>query len=136
MRNALMLLLGYAAIAAAAGKPAQFFARRNYPVLAPEVTVADTNGDNILDVIALGYPTITTYFGTGNGTFRQGPASNSGLQLINGGVPLDWNGDGTIDRLGAGTVNGYGGPGGLASCLVMETAHSSRRSSTKLVQIS
>ncbi|MGA2578806.1 MAG: VCBS repeat-containing protein [Bryobacteraceae bacterium] len=97
----------------AAGKPAQFFARRDYPGDAFMVAVADVNNDNNPDVVGLLPPYVSTFFGNGHGTFSQGPISNSGLGVMVGPIPIDLNGDGNIDLIVSGAVNAAVSPNGI-----------------------
>jgi hypothetical protein len=90
-----------------------FFARRDYAGLYTSfVAVADTNGDGIPDVIASSAGTVTVLFGNGDGSFRQGPETNTGME---GGrlATADLNGDGKIDLVISGGLKGAQVPNGV-----------------------
>jgi hypothetical protein len=77
-----------------------FFARFDYSDLgAPWVAVADTNGDGIPDMIALhgGPSALQVLFGNGNGAFRQGPETQTGMQRAFSFATADLNSDGKAD---------------------------------------
>src|ERR1700677_2432221 len=61
------------------------------------VMIADVNGDQIPDMIALDGYIVTTLLGNGDGTFRAGPSTNAPWQAIYDGVAVDVNGDGIVD---------------------------------------
>jgi hypothetical protein len=120
MRLAVVILgLACSALAATPTTPS-FYARRDYPSASGFVAVADVNGDGIPDIIAIRDTIITTLLGSGNGTFRTGPSSTPGGNLVSA-IPIDLNGDGKIDLLVVGSEIGLGG--------VLETAMA--RSSTR-----
>jgi len=93
-------ILASVGMAAAAGPPApSFYARRDYPDFgAPQVAVADTNGDGIPDLIELD-GTVQVWFGNGNGTFRQGPTSATGMQAAVSLVVTKLTGDSNADLI-------------------------------------
>jgi hypothetical protein len=104
-------LLALSVLAAAQGvaiaATPTFFARRDYPDSAAQwIQVADTRGDNIPDVIALSGSNIDVLFGNGNGTFKQGPTSASGVYSAGTFVTADLNGDGNIDLVFSGDLDG------------------------------
>ena len=69
-----------AAAGAASPKMPTFFARRDYSGLyTQQVAAADTNGDGIPDLIAANGGTVEVLFGNGNGTFRPGPSTKTGM---------------------------------------------------------
>jgi FG-GAP-like repeat len=102
MRNtlklAVLLALSFVAIAATPTMPT-FFARRDYLIGSQFIQVADVNGDGIPDLLAYYTGTIIVQFGNGDGTFRQGPSTNTGAggAGAQGFVPIDLNNDGKID---------------------------------------
>jgi hypothetical protein len=74
-----------------------FFARRDYPGLhSTFVQVADTNGDGIPDLIASEQGFIEVLFGNGNGTFRTGQNTNTGVSAPSF-VATHLLGDGKVD---------------------------------------
>jgi hypothetical protein len=85
----------------ATGAAPTFFARRDYPGVGSHVAVADTNGDGIPDVIeAAGGPgSVEVLFGNGNGTFRQGPRTNTGMEFSTSFAIADLNGDHKVDLI-------------------------------------
>lgn len=93
-----------------------FFSRRDYAGLYTEwVTVADTNGDGIPDLIANEQGYIQVLFGNGNGTFRPGPDTHSVLAGAGRSVAVDLNGDGKVDLVFNGNLEQ--GQAGVAVCL-------------------
>jgi hypothetical protein len=84
-----------------------FFARHDYMSGGNFVSVADTNGDGIPDII--GDP-LRVFFGNGDGTFRQGPVSPTGMRFVFNSAAADVNGDGKVDVIFAGS-NGVDGIG-------------------------
>jgi hypothetical protein len=84
--------------AASAAQPT-FYARRDYADSGRWVAVADTNGDGIPDLIELagGQGSVEVQFGNGNGTFRQGPKTLTGLgDVLSFGI-ADLSGNKTVD---------------------------------------
>jgi len=77
------------------------------------VMIADVNGDQIPDMIALDGYIVTTLLGNGDGTFRAGPSTNAPWQAIYDGVAVDVNGDGIVDLVLAGGVDGVRIPSGI-----------------------
>jgi hypothetical protein len=95
-----------------------FFARRDYTGLySQQVVVADTNGDGIPDLIANDDGGIQILFGNGNGTFRSGPATNTGWRAGLNIVATDLTGDGTVDIVITGGPDGDNPPLGVGVCL-------------------
>jgi len=85
--------------AASAANPTSltFFARRDYAGLnAQQVAVADINGDGIPDLIA-SEGQMEVLFGNGDGTFRTGASTSTGMLYVAGFVATDVNGDGKVD---------------------------------------
>ena len=98
-----LLAIGEGASATAATP--EFFARRDYPTdTGSYIQVADTNGDGIPDVIALGGTGIIVLLGNGDGTFRPGPTSPSGMYSVDAFIATDLNGDGVVDLVVAGEI--------------------------------
>ena len=89
-----------------------FFARRDYPDPGNWVAVADTNGDGIPDAIAMVSSNVQVLFGNGNGTFRQGPQTQSGMQREFTFAPSDLNGDRNVDLVLPGEAQ-LDGPSGI-----------------------
>jgi hypothetical protein len=112
----LSYLLAYMSMAIAASPQAPaFFARRDYTGLhANFVQVADTNGDGVPDLIAALQGYVEVSFGNGNGTFRPGPNTHTGLTYGPSFVAADVNGDGKVDLAFAGSEET--GPGGIGVC--------------------
>jgi len=116
-RSAALLLA--AACASSAGPPVKpgFLARRDYVSISYiGVAAADTNGDKIPDLIGLGGADIEVLFGNGNGTFRQGPKTYTGLYNQFYPVASDLNGDRKIDLIFSGAQQ-QSGPWGLGVSL-------------------
>ena len=89
-----------------------FFARRDYPDLGFNwVAVADTNGDGIPDAIGMVSGKVQVLFGNGNGTFRHGPETQTGMQREFTFAPSDSNGDHRVDLVLAGSQ--LDGPSGI-----------------------
>jgi hypothetical protein len=108
-------LAGLDASAASPSKPS-FSARRDYFEYGQYVAVADVNGDGIPDLIdsETGYMQVS--FGNGNGTFRTGPHTNTIMLAAFAFVAADINGDGKVDLILAGGLNGATAPQGIAVC--------------------
>jgi len=107
-----LLLVGSAS---AAGPPEpSFFARRDYLQLYNQqsVGVADTNGDGIPDLIGAN-GSVSVLFGNGDGTFRGGPLSQTGMTFAGTFVAADLNGDGKVDLVLAGGRHGTAPPLGI-----------------------
>jgi VCBS repeat protein len=102
-----------AAVSARASRPS-FFARRDYALGAYGIAVADTNGDGVPDVITAVNDQIKVLLGNGDGTFRQGPASQVGMGTAFSPVPIDLNGDGKVDLVFSTGI--ADGPSGIAVC--------------------
>src|SRR5690242_15674370 len=94
-RRAVLAVFLLACLAHAASPPTPtFFARRDYVGLATQyVAVADTNGDGIPDIIGTGSSDVKVLFGNGNGTFRQGPTTITGMTGAFSFVAADINHD-------------------------------------------
>jgi hypothetical protein len=109
---AFLVLCGGARGAAVPQEPA-FFARHDYlELLGQSVGVADTNGDGILDLISVnGF--VQVAFGNGDGTFRPGPLSKSGMSLAFWFVAADLNGNGKVDLVFSGGLHGTTPPLGI-----------------------
>lgn len=108
-------LMGLCVASAASPKTPTFFARHDYTGLfSGWVQVADTNGDGIPDLIATDAGYIQVLFGNGDGTFRPGPDTFTGISA-GAFVATDLNGDRKIDLAFASAVEGNAG--GLAVCL-------------------
>ena len=92
--------------AGAAGPPrSPFSARRDYIGLySQHVVVADVNGDGISDLIANDGGAVLVLFGNGDGTFRTGPTTLTGLLYAGSFVAVDINGDGKADLALAGNT--------------------------------
>jgi hypothetical protein len=103
--------------AGAAGPPrSTFSARRDYIGLySQHVVVADVNGDGISDLIANDGGAVLVLFGNGDGTFRTGPTTLTGLLYAGSFVAVDINGDGKADLALAG--NTPTGAWGIGVCL-------------------
>ena len=69
------------------------------------ITVADTNGDKIPDIIDLGPGYVNVEFGNGNGAFRAGPNSQTGTGYTVFPLATDVNGDGSVDLISSGQAN-------------------------------
>jgi len=117
-RNAILafyLLMSLASASAATPPGPRFFARRDYVAIdGNAVAVADTNGDGIPDLIN---GNIGVLFGNGDGTFRTGPSTWSGMLATAGFVPADVNRDGKADIVLSGGLRGTGPPQGIGVCL-------------------
>lgn len=92
-----------------------FYARRDYAGPGTQVAVADTNGDDIPDLIVIN-PSIQVLFGNGNGTFRTGPVSTTGIEDMSSFAVADLTGDGTVGLVIAG-ANQEGRVGGIGVSL-------------------
>jgi hypothetical protein len=94
--------------AGTAGPPrSTFSARRDYIGLySQHVVVADVNGDGIPDLIANDGGAVLVLFGNGNGTFRTGPTTVTGMPAAVTLVAADINDDGKVDLVLAGGLNG------------------------------
>lgn len=108
-RNAILgvyLLACLQAASAATPKMPTFFARQDYlQVYAAEwVVVADTNGDGVPDLITSLGGYVEVLLGNGNGTFRQGPNTDTGLFSTHQFIATDLNGDGKVDLVFAGEL--------------------------------
>ncbi|MGA2595365.1 MAG: VCBS repeat-containing protein [Bryobacteraceae bacterium] len=112
-------LTGTVAASAAGPKMPTFSARRDYTGLhSQEVQVADTNGDGIPDLIVSESGYIEVLFGNGNGTFRPGPATTTGMSYVGSFIATDISGDGTVDLVMAGEVEqGPVAQWGIGICL-------------------
>src|ERR1700691_4239710 len=87
-----------------------FFARRDYPDFGfNQVAVADTNGDGIPDVIELLGGSIQVLCGNGNGTFRQGPETQTGSGDKFSFAVADLTGGKIADLVLAGQNQNYAG---------------------------
>jgi hypothetical protein len=107
-----------ACFAASSATPATptFSARRDYLGLYSQyVAVADVNGDGIPDLIANDSGAVQVLFGNGNGTFRQGPTTLTGMPYAGSFVAVDLNGDGKVDLILAGDLST--GAWGIGVCL-------------------
>jgi VCBS repeat protein/FG-GAP repeat protein len=114
----LLLVLSCGAASAASPKMPTFFARRDYAGLFTQhVAAADTNGDGVADLIANNGGAIEVLLGNGNGTFRQGPTTTTAMRAASTFVAIDINGDGKVDLVLAGGLNGTGVPQGIGVCL-------------------
>ena len=117
MRNAVLLILCCSALAAPTITQPKFFARRDYPSGGVYVSVADVNGDGIPDIIGVGgFPAVSVLLGNGNGTFRAPTNSDVQWESINGGVPVDLNGDGKVDLVIGGGPAGLRPGAGIGIC--------------------
>lgn len=106
------------AASAATSPTPTFSARRDYlDIFGQHVAVADVNGDGIPDLIANDPGFVQVLFGNGDGTFRQGPTTLTGMAGTFTLVAADLNGDGKVDLVLAGGLNGSGVPQGIAVCL-------------------
>lgn len=108
------LLFCLAANAATPPMPT-FFARRDYAMYNRSVAAADVNGDGIPDLIVAGSDTVL--LGNGDGTFRQGPSTPSGMSLPTTLIAEDINGDGKVDLILAGVISDSGPSSGIGVCL-------------------
>jgi hypothetical protein len=105
-----------ATVGSARASAPNFFARRDYSAATSGIAVADTNGDGVPDLIALGTGTITVLLGNGNGTFRAGPKSTVRTGDVFFPLALDLNGDGHADLIFAGQSS-FAGYSGIGVCL-------------------
>jgi len=115
---AVFLLVPFGDMAAATGTTPTFFARRDYAGMldANWVGVADVNGDGAPDVVVNQSTNVDVLFGNGDGTFRTGPTSATGMP---GGTfaIVDLNGDGKMDLVRAGGLNtSNSSPWGIGVC--------------------
>ncbi|MGA2591126.1 MAG: VCBS repeat-containing protein [Bryobacteraceae bacterium] len=95
-----------------------FEARRDYYVVLENwLDVADANGDGVPDIITTGCGAVRVLFGSGNGTFRQGPKTLTGMQGGCIGVAADTNGDGRADLVFAGSFANAQVPAGIGVSL-------------------
>jgi hypothetical protein len=108
-RNSVLAACLLACLANAAGADDRtFFARRDYPDFGfNQVAVADTNGDGIPDVIELLGGSVQVLFGNGNGTFSQGPETQTGGGDKSSFAVADLNGDKIADLVLAGQNQNY-----------------------------
>ncbi len=112
-----VLFLGsfIASVHAATPVTPTFYARQDYVGLFSQwVSIADTNGDGIPDMIAFDTGAAQVQFGNGDGTFRTGPVSLTSCE--DGQIMVDLNGDGKIDLL-AGSSSYSGSQAGISVCL-------------------
>ena len=118
MRSAVLLsILCCSALAAPTITQPKFFARRDYSSGGVYVSVADVNGDGIPDIIRVGgFPAVSVLLGNGNGTFRAPTNSDVQWESINGGVPVDLNGDGKVDLVISGGPAGLRPGAGIGIC--------------------
>jgi len=109
------LLAGPIDVSAASPEKPTFFARRDYPDYAfNQAAVADTNGDGIPDLIESIGGSVQVLFGNGNGTFRQGPETRTGMGFAPSFATADLTG-GTVDLVMAGQNEDYAW--GIGVCL-------------------
>ena len=97
-----------ASAAAANAAALTYYARRDYPDFgANRVAVADTNDDGIPDAIELFRGSVQVLFGNGNGTFRQGPKTQIGMDFSPSFAVADLNGSRIVDLVLAGQNQNY-----------------------------
>ena len=102
-----------ARVDAATPTPPTFYARQDYVGLFSQwVSIADTNGDGIPDMIASDNGAMSVQLGNGDGTFRTGPVSLTSCEDAQ--IMVDLNGDGKADLL---AVAISGNSAGVAACI-------------------
>jgi len=113
-----IVVLGFGEIVrAAAPSTPTFFARRDYiGIPTRAIAIADANGDGIPDLITTN-DDIFVLLGNGDGTFRSGPSSSSGMLYTDGVAAVDLNGDGKVDLVFAGGLYGGNPPQGIGVCM-------------------
>jgi hypothetical protein len=93
-----------------------FLGRRDYPGGGSRVTIADTNGDKIPDILSLTGSAITVWLGNGGGTFGQPTKTQIAMYGTADFAAADLNGDGKVDLIVSGGLNGTGIPQGVGVC--------------------